>query len=95
MLIHNEPYLVVGTYRLGHHPVPSSHSSFRYQVVQALDILHGPSHMEVMLGPDGPCLVEVGSRCHGGEASWLPVAMECVGYSQLDTNLNCYLRPDR
>ena len=51
--------------------------------------------MEVMLGPDGPCLVEVGSRCHGGEASWLPVAMECVGYSQLDTNLNCYLRPDR
>jgi len=26
-----------------------------------------------------PCLVEVGTRCHGGEATWLPVAMECIG----------------
>jgi len=44
---------------------------------------------------DGPCLVEVGSRCHGGEGTWLPVVQECIGYSQLDATLNCYLRPDR
>jgi hypothetical protein len=43
----------------------------------------------------GPCLVEVGTRCHGGEGTWLPVVEECIGYSQLDATLNCYLRPDR
>lgn len=42
-----------------------------------------------------PCLVEVGARCHGGEATWLPVALECIGYTQLDATLNCFLRPDR
>ena len=66
------------------------------KVVKALDILQGPSHMEVMYNETtGPCLVEVGSRCHGGEGTWLPVAEECLGYSQLDANLNAFLRPDR
>lgn len=51
--------------------------------------------MEVKMCADGPCLVEVGSRCHGGEGTWLPVVQECIGYSQLDATLNCYLRPDR
>ena len=68
--------------------------SYARQVVKALHIMHGPSHMEVMYCSDGPCLVEVGSRCHGGEATWLPVAKECVGYTQLDATLSCYLRPD-
>ena len=67
----------------------------RAQVVKALDIFHGPSHMEVILTPTGPCLVEVGSRCHGGEGSWLPVVQECIGYSMLEATLSCYLRPDR
>lgn len=44
---------------------------------------------------DGPCLVEVGSRCHGGEGSWIPIATECIGYTQLDLTMGCYLRPDR
>jgi hypothetical protein len=52
--------------------------------------------MEVILTPQaGPCLVEVGCRCHGGNASWVPVVEECIGYSQLEATLNCYLRPDR
>jgi hypothetical protein len=65
------------------------------RVVAALGILHGPTHMEVIYQADGPCLVEVGARCHGGEGSWIPVAQECVGYTQLDVTLSCYLRPDR
>jgi len=73
------------------------------KVVQALRILQGPSHMEVKLDSlevNGklqyyPCLVEVGARCHGGEGTWLPVVQECIGYSQVETVLNCYLRPDR
>lgn len=31
----------------------------------------------------GPCLVEVGSRCHGGEGTWLPTIQECIGYTQV------------
>ena len=70
-------------------------TDYAKRVVNALHIMHGPSHMEVMYSEvDGPCLVEVGSRCHGGEATWLPVVKECIGYSQLEATLNCYLRPD-
>ena len=77
-------------------PVAQALIGYARQVVAALHILHGPSHMEVYYHPEnGPCLVEVGSRCHGGEATWLPVAQECVGYTQLEATLNCYLRPDR
>jgi hypothetical protein len=63
------------------------------EVVKGLKIHQGASHMEIIcdthhtVGSDGlsghrqisPCLVEVGMRCHGGEATWLPVAMECIG----------------
>lgn len=51
--------------------------------------------MEVILTSNGPCLVEVGTRCHGGEATWATVAQECIGYTQIEATLNCYLRPDR
>eukprot|EP00604_Paraphysomonas_vestita_P003162 CAMPEP_0174821084 /NCGR_PEP_ID=MMETSP1107-20130205/5372_1 /TAXON_ID=36770 /ORGANISM="Paraphysomonas vestita, Strain GFlagA" /LENGTH=904 /DNA_ID=CAMNT_0016037753 /DNA_START=302 /DNA_END=3016 /DNA_ORIENTATION=+ len=69
--------------------------NYANQVVRALGIAQGPTHMEIILTPTGPCLVEVGTRCHGGEASWAPVAQECVGYTQIEATLNCYLRPDR
>lgn len=65
------------------------------QVVLALGILHGPSHVEVVLTDGGPCLVEAAATCLGGEGSWISLAKECVGYTQLDTTLSCYLRPDR
>ena len=43
--------------------------SYACKVLDALEINNGPSHMEVILLSDnsGPCLVEVGSRCQGGE----------------------------
>lgn len=66
------------------------------EVIKALHLMQGPSHMEIIMTPHaGPCLVEVGGRCHGGQGSWLPVTEECVGYSQVEATLNCYLRPDR
>ena len=64
-------------------------------VIKALEIYHGPSHMEIIFTTSGPCLVEVGARCHGGEGSWVPVVEECIGYNQLEATLDCYLRPDR
>jgi biotin carboxylase len=69
--------------------------AYSAEVLKALHIMQGPSHMEIIMTATGPCLVEVGSRCHGGEATWSSVAEECVGYTQIDTTLNCYLRPDR
>ena len=30
----------------------------------------------------GPCLVEVNSRCHGANGSWMPLALALTGYSQ-------------
>jgi biotin carboxylase len=62
-------------------------------VLDALNIINGPGHMEIMMCPDGPCLVEVGSRCHGGEGSWRVVADECVGYNQIHVTLDAYLNP--
>jgi len=77
-------------------PIIRAIVEYAKEVIRGLRINQGPSHMEIIMGDKGgPCLVEVGTRCHGGEATWLPVAMECVGYSQLDATLNCYLRPDR
>jgi biotin carboxylase len=66
-------------------------------VLNALGIMQGPSHMEVMwcganeAGEGGfPCLVEVGSRCHGGEGTWIPVAEECVGFTQVSMTVDVY-----
>ena len=67
---------------------------FSVQVLDALGIVQGPSHMEVMYNDStGPCLVEVGSRCQGGEGTWLATAMECIGYSQVRPCTRMTIRP--
>ena len=74
-----------------HSAMAQSMVAYSSQVLDALGIKQGPSHMEVMwIGtPDDgyPCLVEVGSRCHGGEGAWLTVAQECVGYTQVSCSV--------
>ena len=40
--------------------------AYACSVLDALDVHHGPSHMEVMHTPSGPCLIEVGARVQGG-----------------------------
>ncbi|KAJ8603981.1 hypothetical protein CTAYLR_003356 [Chrysophaeum taylorii] len=71
-------------------------AEYSAQVCDALHIRDGPSHMEVKLDPQTrrPCLVEVGARCHGGEATWLPVADACVGYNQVDAALDAVIDAD-
>ena len=51
--------------------------------------------MEVMATPTGPCLVECGARCHGGEGTWKPIADACVGYNQIHAALDVYIAPDQ
>lgn len=40
-----------------------------YDMTDALQVAHGPSHAEVMWldGEDAPCLVEIGCRCVNNE----------------------------
>ncbi|KAG6617631.1 Argininosuccinate lyase 2 [Phytophthora cinnamomi] len=61
------------------------------KVVDALEIVHGPGHAEVKVVRGEPCLVEIGSRCHGGSGSYLPIVMPCVGYNHVDAALDSYL----
>ncbi|CAM9247499.1 unnamed protein product [Phaeothamnion confervicola] len=68
--------------------------AYARSVLDAMGIEHGPGHMEVKYTSMGPCLVEVGSRCHGGEGTWQPIAQECLGYNQIDAALDAYIRPD-
>jgi hypothetical protein len=39
--------------------------SYVFQVLDAVGLVHGPCHTEVMLTPRGPILVEVNARMHG------------------------------
>lgn len=72
-------------------PLADALVAYSDQVLDALEICNGPGHMEVKMCADGPCLVEVGSRCHGGEGSWRTVALDCVGYDQIGCTLDAYL----
>jgi len=64
---------------------------YMFEVLDALHIKNGPGHGEVKWCADGrPCLVEVGSRCHGAEGMWIPVADEVYGYNQVSATLDAY-----
>eukprot|EP00441_Pelagodinium_beii_P044186 CAMPEP_0197651852 /NCGR_PEP_ID=MMETSP1338-20131121/34091_1 /TAXON_ID=43686 ORGANISM="Pelagodinium beii, Strain RCC1491" /NCGR_SAMPLE_ID=MMETSP1338 /ASSEMBLY_ACC=CAM_ASM_000754 /LENGTH=516 /DNA_ID=CAMNT_0043226603 /DNA_START=126 /DNA_END=1676 /DNA_ORIENTATION=- len=52
-------------------------------VLDALKLFNGPSHGEVMMTSDGPCLVEMNCRSHGWDGAWVPLAkMLTGGYAQ-------------
>ncbi|EOD23907.1 hypothetical protein EMIHUDRAFT_223094 [Emiliania huxleyi CCMP1516] len=61
----------------------------------ALDAIHfknGPSHSEIMMTAQGPCLVEINCRCHGGNGAWMPLASALTGgYNQVTASIDCYL----
>ena len=62
-------------------------------VLDALKLHNGPSHGEVMMGPDNvPCLVEMNCRSHGWDGAWVPLAKKPTGgYSQPDVTLDSHL----
>ena len=63
------------------------------RVLDALGMKHGPSHGEVILTKDGPCLVEMNCRAHGGDGNWTPLARALCGgkYCQVEGTADCYL----
>jgi len=52
-------------------------------VLDALKLDNGPTHGEVMMTADGPCLVEMNCRSHGWDGAWVPLARALTGgYAQ-------------
>jgi biotin carboxylase len=64
---------------------------YAFAVLDALDIRHGPVHMEVMRTPDGLRLVEAGARLCGEDVAQF--AELATGESQVGRTVQAYLRP--
>jgi biotin carboxylase len=66
--------------------------SYTKRVLDALEVRNGPSHNEIMMMNDGPCLVEANVRCHGGDGNWRSLCRElCGGYSQVESAVDSFL----
>lgn len=62
------------------------------QVLDALGMKNGASHGEVIMTSNGPCLVEMNCRVHGGDGNWRPLARALTGgYSQVEACVDSYL----
>jgi len=61
-------------------------------VLDAMEIQHGPVHLEIMLTPDGPCLVEIGARLSGADTAYY--AGLANGASQIDWAVLAAVAPD-
>merc|ERR1719491_2757309 len=62
------------------------------RVLDALQIKNGSTHGEVMMTDNGPCLVEMNCRAHGGDGNWVPLARALTGgYSQVDAAIDSFI----
>ena len=63
-------------------------------VLDALQIKNGPTHGEVMMTADGPCLMEMNCRAHGGDGTWTTLATALTGgCTQVNATLDAFLKP--
>jgi CelD/BcsL family acetyltransferase involved in cellulose biosynthesis/biotin carboxylase len=65
---------------------------FAVRVLDALEIRQGAGHCEVIVDDDGPALVEIGARLHGGPPAHL-MCRAATGTSQLDLLVQSVLDP--
>lgn len=72
-------------------PVPELVAYVR-EVLAALGVRHGPAHVEVIVTPDGPALVEVGARLNGNMNPGFHDV--CTGTNQADVTALAYARPE-
>ncbi|WKD33857.1 ATP-grasp domain-containing protein [Streptomyces xanthophaeus] len=77
----------------GDSPVRQALVDYASDVLDALGILHGPAHLEIIVTADGPCLVEVGARMAGANTPYY--AELGAGESQIGWTVEAYLRPER
>jgi biotin carboxylase len=68
--------------------------NYTRRVLDAMGIKHGPSHGEIMMTDEGPCLVEMNCRAHGGDGCWRPLARALTGgYSQVEVSADAFVDP--
>jgi hypothetical protein len=61
------------------------------RVLDAIGIKNGPTHGEVIMTSDGPCLVEMNCRVNGGDGSWVTLARALTGgYCQVETTVDAF-----
>ena len=75
-----------------HGPLADTLFDFAVQVLDALEIRHGAGHCDVIIDQDGPALVEIGARLHGGPPAHL-MCRAAIGSSQLDLLVQSCLDP--
>merc|ERR1712151_613183 len=76
-------------------PIAQELIKYTRGVLDALGLRNGPSHGEVMMTADGPCLVEMNCRSHGWDGAWIPLARKLTGgYTMVDATLDAYLKPE-
>jgi len=64
-------------------------------VLDALKLDNGPTHGEVMMTADGPCMVEMNCRAHGWDGAWVPLAkMLTGGYAQPGVAVDSHVAPN-
>ena len=62
------------------------------KVLDAIGVSNGPSHGEIIMTDDGPCLVEMNCRTHGGDGNWRPLCQAMTGgYDQVSASVLAYL----
>ncbi|WP_412543465.1 ATP-grasp domain-containing protein [Longispora sp. K20-0274] len=66
---------------------------YALDVLDALGIAHGASHLEIKLTPDGPCLVEAAARMAGLDIPFY--SQHAIGEAQLEWMVDAYVRPER
>jgi len=66
---------------------------YAFQVLDALDMRYGPSHLEIMDTAEGPSLVELNARLHGSLDPRLTTAV--TGRSHVSVTVEAFLNPDR
>ena len=69
-------------------------SAYTVQVLDALNIREGAGHGEVIITKDGPCLVEIGARCHGCEGTFMPLSDRVWGYNQVGATVDATVSED-
>ena len=63
--------------------------------LDAIGIKNGPSHGEIMMTSEGPCLVEINCRAHGWNGIWITLARALTGgYCQIDMTADALLNPE-
>lgn len=60
--------------------------NYTRRTLDVLGIKHGPSHSEIMMTTEGPCLVEVNCRAHGGKI--LQVVKNVILLCKFDQHTN-------